>query len=160
MYNSPAGELNKIRGFLYNSQNQKPTLLQECAVLMGPCRSASAVSVRAATMARPATPGGNLGENGNKKRTAAHAAVRGKSADNPRTISGRSADDQRTISGRSASDQSLISGRSADDQQPSGSTQAPESQGQSKRRGGLDSLEPESNDSIKEGGALPEQKIE
>lgn len=105
---------------------------------MGPCRSAPAVSVRAATMARPAPPGGNLGGKRVPKKTAAPAAVRGQSADNPRTISGQSAADQR----------------------PSGSTQAPESQGQSKRRGGLDSLEPESNDSIKEGEALPEQKIE
>lgn len=73
----------------------------------------------------------------------------GRSRGRPRTIRGQSADDQRTISGRSASDQ-----------RPIGSTQAPDSQGQSKRRGGLDYLEPESNNSIKEGKALPEQKIE
>lgn len=99
--NSPAGELNKTRGFLYNSQNQKPTLLKKCAVLMGPCRSAPAVSVRAATRARPAPPGGNLGENGNKK----GRPLTRPSADSPRTIRGRSADDQRTVSGRSADGQ-------------------------------------------------------
>lgn len=97
----------------------------------------------------PGSAGGKPGGKREPKKTAAPAAVRGKSADNPRTISGQSTADQRPISVRSAADQ-----------RPSGSTQAPESQGQSKRRGGLDSLEPESNDSIKEGGALPEQKIE
>ena len=97
----------------------------------------------------PGYAGGKPGGKREQKRTAARAAVRGQSADNPRTINGRSAADQRPISVRSAADQ-----------RPSGSTQAPESQGQSKRRGGLDYLGPESNDSIKEGGALPEQKIE
>ena len=86
----------------------------------------------------PGSAGGKPGGKREQKRTAAPAAVRGQSADNQRPIRGQSAADQR----------------------PSGSTQAPESQGQSKRRGGLDSLEPESNDSFKEGEALPEQKIE
>lgn len=90
----------------------------------------------------PGFAGGKPEGKREQKRTAARAAVRGKSADSPRTISGRKCTkvvDQRTVSG---------------------STQAPESQGQSKRRGGLDSLEPESNDSIKEGKAFPKQKIE
>ena len=87
----------------------------------------------------PGSAGGKPGGKREQKRTAAHAAVRGKSADNPRTISGRSADDQRTISGST-----LDSGR----------------QGQSKRPGDPDALNPGSNEAIKEGGALPKQKIE
>lgn len=64
--------------------------MYKSTVLMGPCRSAPAVGVPAVIVACPATPGGNLGENGNQKRTAAPAAVRGKSADNPRTVHGQS----------------------------------------------------------------------
>ena len=45
----------------------------------------------------PGFAGGKPGRKRKQKRPAAHAAVRGKSADNPRTISGRSADDQCTI---------------------------------------------------------------
>ena len=97
----------------------------------------------------PGSAGGKPGGKREQKRTAAHAAVRGQSADNPRTISGRSADDQRTISGRSADDQRTVSS----------GTQYPGSQGQSKRPGGLDSLNPGSNEAIKEGGALPKQRM-
>ena len=50
----------------------------------------------------PGYAGGKPGGKREQKRTAAYTAVRGKSADNPRTISGQSADDQRTVSGRSA----------------------------------------------------------
>ena len=79
-------------------------------------------------------PGSAGGKPGGKREQKKDGRSRGR----PRTVRGQSADDQRTVSS---------------------GTQHPGSQGQSKRPGGLDSLNPGSNEAIKEGEALPKQRI-
>ena len=91
-------------------------------------------------------PGSAGGKPGGKREQKKDGRSRGR----PRNVRGLSADDQRTISGRSADDQQTVSD----------STQDSGGQGQSKRPGDLDRLNPGSNEASKEGGALPEQKIE